>query len=116
MSYENNTRYVPGQWNVHCDVCGFKFKSGQIRKRWDGLMVCSADWETDHPQKYIKVNETSQIVPYVRKESSDYQFINVCTLYGISGYAGLATAGCAQAGNNTFSYTFLLDLKNAGVV
>lgn len=115
MAYAHNHFYKPGEWNVHCDVCGFKFKSSQIRKRWDGFMVCENDWEADHPQKYIRVAETSQAVPYVR-ELQDDTFVNVCYIYTQSPYAGLATAGCAVAGNTTLTYEYLLQLKNAGSV
>jgi len=115
MSYSNNHFFKPGEWNVHCDVCGFKFKSGQIKKRWDGFMVCDADWEADHPQKHIRVTETSQAVPYVREQQDD-TFVNVCYPWSRSGYADLATADCAQADNTAFTYATLLALKNAGTV
>ena len=45
---------IPGDYNVICDVCGFKLKRSQTRKRWDGLLVCDADWEPRHPQDYVK--------------------------------------------------------------
>lgn len=115
MAYAHNHFYKPGEWNVHCDVCGFKFKSSQIKKRWDGFMVCENDWETDHPQKYIRVNETSQTVPYVREQQDD-TFTNVCYIYTSGAYADLGTADCMQADNTSFSYEFLLQLKNAGTV
>ena len=115
MAYFHNHYFKPGEWNVHCDVCGFKFKSGQIKQRWDGFMVCEADWEADHPQKYIRVTETSQAVPYVREQQDD-TFVTVCYLWGISAYADLAEADCALADNTDYSYDFLLQLKNAGTV
>ncbi len=110
--YINTSHYVSGQWNVICDVCGFKFKSGQIRKRWDGLMVCSKDYETDHPQKYLRVRETGLAVPYVREENEVFE--QVCYIYATAAYAGLAEAGCAQAGLATPSYAILYNLKYAG--
>lgn len=66
MSYANNNYYKKGTWNAYCDVCGFKYKADQMKKRWDGLFVCEYDWEMDHPQKYLKVREDSQDVPWVR--------------------------------------------------
>jgi hypothetical protein len=105
MSY-----YKPGVWNAICDVCGFEFKSDKMKKRWDGLMVCSDDFELDHPQKYLRVREESQSVPWVRTEPED-TFVFVCYLYAISAYAGLAEAGCAQAGVTTLPYTTLLEMK-----
>lgn len=46
--------FIIGDANSICDCCGFKFKLSQLRKRWDGAMVCSADWEPRHPQDSIK--------------------------------------------------------------
>ena len=34
---------------IHCQVCGFKTHSDDMRERWDGLLVCSEDWEERHP-------------------------------------------------------------------
>lgn len=104
--------YLPGAWNVHCDVCGFKFKSTEIQKRWDGLMVCKDDFELDHPQKYLRVKEDRQTVPFVRHQSDD-NFLNVCYIWGQSGYAGLSEADCWIVENTTFTYQFLFNLKNA---
>lgn len=109
MAYIHNHYYSPGEWNAVCDVCGFRFKSGKLRKRWDGLMVCTEDFEYDHPQKYIRVEETSQAVPWARQDT--VQDTHTCYLYGISAYAGLAEAGCARASYQQFPYTFLLQLK-----
>lgn len=114
MAYIHNHYYSPGEWNVHCDVCGFKFKSSQIKKRWDGFMVCEKDWEADHPQKHIRVFETATTVPFVREEV--VETANVCYIYGISAYADLAEADCAQADNATYTYSFLLKLKNEGTI
>jgi len=47
--------FILGDSNAICDVCGFKFKHSQLRKRWDGAMVCRADWEPRHPQDSIKI-------------------------------------------------------------
>lgn len=107
--------YKPGQWRAHCDVCGFKFWSGDIRKRWDGLMVCNADFEVDHPQKYLRVRETSPSVPWVRHQEDGYPILetNICYLWAVSAYADLAEADCAKADNTQYSFAFLFDLKNA---
>lgn len=104
--------YKPGSWNVHCDVCGFKFKSDQVMKRWDGLMVCENDFEHDHPQKFLRVREDRQSVPFVRKQADD-TYTLVCYLWDSSGYADLAAADCAKTDNTTQTYSFLSTLKNA---
>lgn len=46
--------FILGDSNAICDVCGFKHKQSQLRKRWDGAMVCKADWEPRHPQDFVK--------------------------------------------------------------
>lgn len=65
------TSLVWGSWNVICDVCGFKFKAYQLRKRWDGKMVCKDDWEIRHPQDLIKIPKDDQSVPWSRPEQTD---------------------------------------------
>ena len=102
----SNWTYKPGQWNVHCDVCGFKFKSSEIKKRWDGLMVCHQDYELDHPQKFLRVPQEKITVDYVREQSDD-TFIYVCTARGATAFVGLAEAGCARAGITSPSYNDL---------
>lgn len=65
------TKYVHGQWNVICDRCGRKFKSGQVRKEWTGLRVCTGPgtsdcWEPKHPQLSLKGIPDNMAVPWVR--------------------------------------------------
>lgn len=65
--------YVKGQWNAVCDRCGFKYKSGKLRKEWTGLMVCSGTgtndcWEARHPQENIKAKADRQAPPWVRPD------------------------------------------------
>lgn len=103
--------YKAGQWNALCDVCGFKFKSSELKKRWDGLMVCHDDFEQDHPQKFLRVQEDRQSVPWARPRNENDILVTVCYIYNQSGYAGLATAGCAKAGNAQYPYQFLLGLS-----
>ncbi len=107
------TTYKAGNWNAICDVCGFKFKATEMKKRWDGLMVCEKDYELDHPQKYLRVREDKTSVPWVRNRPPDV-FVDICTPWGRSAYADLLVADCARADTIEFSYTFLFDLKNAG--
>ena len=84
----NQNTYKPKNWNALCDVCGFKFKSHDLRLRWDNMMVCRADWEPRHPQDFLRaVKETSNHLPWTRPDHDgpdvgpDY-----VTLYVDSGY------------------------------
>ena len=65
-----------GDWNACCDVCGFKFKASQLQRRWDGYMVCAADYEQRHPQDLIKLKPDRQAVPWARPVPTD-QFVTV---------------------------------------
>lgn len=67
--------HKPGDWNAICDVCGFKFKASELRKRWDGVMVCKKDWEPRHPQELIRIKADNQNVPFVR-DDPDPTFLN----------------------------------------
>lgn len=106
--------YKSGSWNAICDICGFKHKADELRKRWDGLMVCSKDYELDHPQKYLRVHETGEAVPWVREEPVN-TFISVCYVYAIPAYADLGEADCMKADIASPSYAYLLALKNASL-
>lgn len=101
----------PGTWKVVCDVCGFEFASNRVKERWDGLVVCHDDWESDHPQKHIRVYEDATPPDPIRPEPED-QFIFICYLWALSAYSDLAEADCAKADNTTYPFTFLNNLKN----
>jgi hypothetical protein len=106
----------PGHgYKFTCHVCGFWYPSTEIKKRWDGLMVCPKDLEPRHPQTLIKVRGERAFPDYVSKDGVD-QYVpgSVCDIVSNSCYAGLATAGCAQAGNVRFTYDFLLGLMSNG--
>lgn len=63
--------YKPGQWNALCDVCGWKFKSAELLERWDGLMVCKKDYETRHPQDFLRVDADDAGIPWSRPQPPD---------------------------------------------
>lgn len=64
-------RAIVGDYNVICDVCGFKLKRSQTRKRWDGLLVCDADWEPQHPQDFVRALPRKRRRLDVRPEQPD---------------------------------------------
>ena len=95
MSYK--PRYDSGSWKVICDECGREFKSHELQMRWDGLMVCSGDWEPRQPQDFVHGVADIQAPPYTRPESAD-TFTFVCTPLTTQGIADYGQAGCARAG------------------
>lgn len=57
------------EYNVLCDVCGFKMKSTEVRKRWDGFMVCSKDWETRHSLDFYTTRNDTHLLPFIRVDN-----------------------------------------------
>jgi hypothetical protein len=94
-----NNYYKPGSWNVICEVCGRKFKSDEVRKRWDGLIVCKSDFEERHILDFIRVRPEHTAVPYTVPEPTD-QFVapSLCPYPTTGGMADIGTADCALAG------------------
>lgn len=64
--------FKKGDWNAICDVCGFKFKASQLRKRWDGFMVCSVDYEERHPQDLLRIPRSERPLPWARPPQNEY--------------------------------------------
>jgi hypothetical protein len=87
-----------GDYNAICDVCGFKFKASELKKRWDNVMVCPVDYEPRHPQLYIHVSPDSSNVPWVRPEPADLFIDPVqCSLEGNQATADIGVADCMRA-------------------
>lgn len=68
--------YRPGDHYLICDECGFKYRRSEMRKRWDGLMVCAKDYEPRHPQDFVRGKKDVQKVAVARPEQPDV-FLNV---------------------------------------
>lgn len=61
--------WKPGDPNAICDVCGFKYKLSQLRKRWDGLMCCPQDWNIRQPQDFVRGVRDQRPIPMARPEA-----------------------------------------------
>lgn len=95
--------FKSGSWNVICDVCGRKYKNTDVKKRWDGLIVCNKDYELRHIADFIRSNPERNNVKDPRPEQADV-FVDVtyistgdagyCSLAGRSATPGYSVAGC----------------------
>lgn len=52
--------YIPSDYYLLCEVCGFKRRRSEAVKRWDGAMVCSPSvkggcFEQRHPLDMIQI-------------------------------------------------------------
>jgi len=63
--------FKSGSHNAICDRCGFKFKADQLRKDWQGLMVCKDDYEQRHSLDFIRAITDSTTVQNARTESAN---------------------------------------------
>lgn len=64
-----------GDWNAVCDRCGFEFKASELRRDWQGLMVCPEDFERRHPQEFIRAPLPDRS-PYGSRAIGEYVFLN----------------------------------------
>lgn len=60
-----------GDWLAICDSCGRKFYASELRRRWDGYMVCDDDFEERQPQDFVRAVPDHQRVAWTRSEPSD---------------------------------------------
>lgn len=89
--------YKPGTWNVICMLCGRKFKSDQVKKRWDGLIVCENDYETRNILDFTRVMPEMGAVPWSAPENVVDEFVFFCYIDNRLGGADIYTAGCMEA-------------------
>jgi hypothetical protein len=95
------SHYKHGSWNAVCDRCGFEFKMYQLRKDWQGLMVCREDWEPRHEQDFIRTRPERGGVPISRPEPEDINILTACDFWSSSPMADFGTADCMTVGGNT---------------
>lgn len=72
--------YKSGTYNAICDVCGFKFKADMLQKRWDGMYVCSSDYEPRHPMDLYRYVPKERPLPWVRPETPDTYTVTPLTI------------------------------------
>ena len=61
--------YKAGDWNAYCMRCGFKFKASELQQDWEGFRVCKADFETRHPQDFVRGRVDKIYVPWISTEA-----------------------------------------------
>ncbi len=56
--------FLDGNWDLRCQECYIKIKSGDARRRWDNLLVCWRCWEIRNPQDFVRGIPDDSSVPY----------------------------------------------------
>ena len=67
-----HTHYKKGDWNASCDRCGFDFKASELRREWQGLMVCKDCWEPRHPADTFRMPRVERPVAWTRPPKGEY--------------------------------------------
>ncbi len=60
-----------GENNVLCDICGFKYKSSDLLKTWDGYWACRPCWYPRNPQDFVRGIPDPQAPRLSRPEAAD---------------------------------------------
>lgn len=66
--YTTKNHFVPHQSNTICDVTGFKKKSSEVMRRWDGFFVIPEAWSPRQPQDFPATILPTQVFPNTRFE------------------------------------------------
>src|SRR5205809_1003289 len=98
-----------GIHNARCDSCGLNFKSNELRKRWDGLMVCAKDYETRHPLDFLRV-QNDQIAPAFVRDDPRPDFS--LSFNGTSSYVSIPFAASRASIGATFTIQMSLYCKD----
>lgn len=90
-------RYVPGDWNINCAMCGMKMKAGEAVHNWQGTWRHRRCNEPRPPQDFVRAFRAPEmVIPWSQKMAE--ADIQICTLNGISSIAGYSVGGCWLAG------------------
>lgn len=90
-------RFVPGDWNIECSMCGQKLKAGDAVRNWQGMWRHVRCNEPRHPQDFVHALDMKEMaVPFVQK-TGDID-VQICTLNSRSAIPGYAIPGCAIPG------------------
>lgn len=68
MRRHNTCGYRPGDFLRICDDCGTKQYASNTQKKWNGMIVCRACFETRNPQDFVRARHDNQRVPEPRPE------------------------------------------------
>lgn len=99
--------WVSGDANALCDRCGSQYKLSELKKTWDGYLVCPRDWEPRNELDFIRIRPERSNIKVSKPEAAD-QFVVVSYIIADGAafcstncaVAGVAQAGCAVAGKN----------------
>jgi hypothetical protein len=89
--------YIAGDFWRICDRCGFRKRSSETFRTWDGLYVCEEDFETRHPQDLVRGRRDDQNVPDPRPEPVDTIIGPLQTAISVAAVAGASTINVSSS-------------------
>lgn len=93
----HSDRWVPGDWNVNCSMCGMKMKAGEAVHNWQGTWRHKKCNEPRPAQDFVHaIRQPEMVVPWTQKMAE--ADVQICTLNGISSIAGYSVGGCWLSG------------------
>lgn len=66
MYADNDYYFRSGSHNVICDKCARKLKSHEVKKTYDGFMMCSVCWYPQHPTEYMHIPTENVFPRFIR--------------------------------------------------
>ena len=73
--------YDHGNHNMICDKCGVKYKRSELREQWDGIWVCSYDFEERQPQDLLRAIPDNQAIEEPRPEGNTTVLSWECSVF-----------------------------------
>lgn len=119
-----STYFKKGSWNAVCDVCGFVFKSHELKQRWDGMRVCKEDWEPRHPLDFQRAkgekspppwtspDDTEGTVTSIASGNVSASLIDTIYLYDPTTDISITLPAANNATFNNVSITYILSNKD----
>jgi len=52
--------YTPGTYKRECDKCGWDYLRVQMKREWNGLIVCADCFDPRHPSTYPRPQITER--------------------------------------------------------
>lgn len=69
--YHNPHPFEPHASNTICDVTGFRVKTTDVQRRWEGFMVIPQAWHPRQPQDFPITPEKQEVYEQARKADAD---------------------------------------------
>ena len=101
--------YLPKNWNVICDICGWKIKASESRHRWDGRITCKKCWEPRHELDLFRAAGVEKGIPWSQPDGDGISVSPYDTLITGTGPSGDGTSNVVVSGYQATITTSLGD-------